>query len=54
MELQKFYYDNQIVRKFIIATMFWGIIGMSVGLLLAFMFLFPKLFSLKKESNIHY
>ncbi len=43
MELQKFYYDNKIVRKFIVATMFWGIIGMSVGLLLAFMFLFPNL-----------
>lgn len=43
MELQKFYYDNKIVSKFIIATMFWGIIGMSVGLLLAFMFLFPNL-----------
>ncbi len=43
MEIQKFYYDNKIVRKFIIATMFWGIIGMSVGLLLAFMFLFPNL-----------
>jgi len=42
MELQKFYYDNKIVSKFIIATMFWGIIGMSVGLLLAFMFLFPN------------
>ena len=43
MELQKFYYDNKIVRKFIVATMFWGIIGMSVGLLLAFMFLFPNI-----------
>jgi len=43
MELQQFYYDNKIVRKFIVATMFWGIIGMSVGLLLAFMFLFPNL-----------
>jgi len=42
MELQQFYYDNKIVKKFIIATMFWGIIGMSVGLLLAFMFLFPN------------
>lgn len=42
MELQKFYYDNKIVSKFVIATMFWGIIGMSVGLLLAFMFLFPN------------
>ncbi|MEO2063692.1 MAG: cytochrome-c oxidase, cbb3-type subunit I [Christiangramia sp.] len=43
MEVQQFYYDNKIVKKFIIATMFWGIIGMSVGLLLAFMFLFPNL-----------
>ncbi|WP_452597490.1 cytochrome-c oxidase, cbb3-type subunit I [Pontimicrobium sp. MEBiC01747] len=43
MEVQQFYYDNKIVRKFIVATLFWGIIGMSVGLLLAFMFLFPNL-----------
>ncbi|RLJ68664.1 cytochrome c oxidase cbb3-type subunit I/II [Lacinutrix venerupis] len=43
MELQKFYYDNKIVSKFIIATLVWGIVGMSVGLLLAFMFLFPNL-----------
>lgn len=43
MEVQQFYYDNKIVRKFIVATMFWGVIGMSVGVLLAFMFLFPNL-----------
>lgn len=43
MEVQQFYYDNKIVKKFIIATMFWGIIGMSVGLLLAFLFIFPGL-----------
>ncbi len=43
MQTEQFYYDNQIVKKFIYATMFWGIIGMSVGLLLAFMFLFPNL-----------
>ncbi|MDT0690618.1 cytochrome-c oxidase, cbb3-type subunit I [Salegentibacter sp. F188] len=43
MEVQQFYYDNKIVKKFIVATMFWGIVGMSVGLLLAFMFLFPNL-----------
>lgn len=43
MELQQFYYDNKIVKKFIIATMFWGLIGMSVGLLLALMFLFPNI-----------
>ena len=43
MELQQFYYDNKIVKKFIYATLFWGVIGMLVGLLLAFLFLFPNL-----------
>ena len=42
MEVQQFYYDNKIVKNFIYATMLWGIVGMSVGLLLAFMFLFPN------------
>jgi cytochrome c oxidase cbb3-type subunit I/II len=43
MEVQQFHYDNKIVQKFLYATLFWGIIGMLVGLLLAFMFLFPNL-----------
>ncbi|WP_234859344.1 cytochrome-c oxidase, cbb3-type subunit I [Aquimarina aquimarini] len=43
MEMEQFYYDNKIVKKFLYATLFWGIVGMSVGLLLAFMFLFPNL-----------
>lgn len=43
MEVQKFYYDNKIVRNFIVATIVWGIVGMAVGLLLAFMFMFPNL-----------
>src|SRR5699024_11852884 len=43
MQTEQFYYDNKIVRKFINATLFWGLIGMAVGLLLAFMFLFPNL-----------
>ncbi|TXE10649.1 cytochrome-c oxidase, cbb3-type subunit I [Gelidibacter salicanalis] len=43
METQQFYYDNKIVKKFLYATMFWGVIGMLVGLLLAFLFLFPNL-----------
>jgi cytochrome c oxidase cbb3-type subunit I/II len=43
MEVQQFYYDNKVVKKFLYATMFWGIVGMSVGLLLAFMFMFPNL-----------
>jgi len=43
MEVQQFYYDNKIVKKFIYATMLWGIVGFSIGLLLAFMFLFPNI-----------
>ena len=43
MQTEQFYYDNQIVKKFINATIFWGLIGMSVGLLLAFLFLFLNL-----------
>ena len=43
MEVQQFYYDNKIVKNFIYATLLWGVVGMIVGLLLAFMFLFPNL-----------
>jgi len=43
MEVQQFYYDNKVVKKFIYATLLWGIVGFSVGLLLAFMFLFPNI-----------
>ncbi|PTX60121.1 cytochrome c oxidase cbb3-type subunit I/II [Kordia periserrulae] len=43
MEMQQFYYDNKIVRNFIYATIVWGIVGMLVGLLLAFLFMFPTM-----------
>ncbi len=43
MEVQQFYYDNKIVKKFIYATILWGVVGMTVGLILAFMFLFPNM-----------
>jgi cytochrome c oxidase cbb3-type subunit I/II len=43
MEVQQFHYDNTVVKNFLYATMFWGVVGMSVGLLLAFMFLFPNI-----------
>jgi cytochrome c oxidase cbb3-type subunit I/II len=38
MEMQQFYYDNKIVKKFIYATIVFGIVGMTVGLLLATLF----------------
>jgi len=43
MEVEKFYYDNKIVKNFLIATIIWGIVGMSIGLIVAFMFLFPNM-----------
>jgi len=43
MEVEQFYYDNKIVNKFIWASLIWGIVGMTVGLILAFMFLFPNM-----------
>jgi len=41
MELQKFYYDNKIVKQFAYATMLWGIVGMLVGLVIALQLAFP-------------
>lgn len=43
MEVQQFYYDNKIVKKFLYATIAYGVIGMAVGLLLALLFIFPNL-----------
>jgi len=43
MEQQQFSYDNKIVKYFAIATIFWGVIGMVVGLLVALQFSFPAL-----------
>lgn len=43
MENQQFYYDNKIVKKFLYATILFAAVGMAVGLLLAFLFLFPNL-----------
>ncbi|PPL04248.1 cytochrome-c oxidase, cbb3-type subunit I [Parapedobacter indicus] len=41
MQLTKFNYDNKIVRNFGIATIVWGIVGMSVGLLIAIQLVWP-------------
>lgn len=43
MQLERFYYDNRIVRDFAYATMLWGLVGMLVGLLVAFQLAFPSL-----------
>ena len=43
MELEKFTYDNAIVRKFAYATIIWGVVGMLVGLLIASQMVWPEL-----------
>lgn len=43
MELEKFSYDNKIVRNFALATIIWGFIGMLVGVLIATQLFHPQL-----------
>jgi cytochrome c oxidase cbb3-type subunit I/II len=41
MELEKFSYDNKIVKAFIIATVIFGLVGMLVGLTAALQLVYP-------------
>ncbi|MFN8398248.1 MAG: cytochrome-c oxidase, cbb3-type subunit I [Bacteroidia bacterium] len=43
MAVETFYYDNKIVRKFGMAAVIFGIVGMLVGLLVALQLAFPAL-----------
>ncbi|MCK5124671.1 MAG: cytochrome-c oxidase, cbb3-type subunit I [candidate division Zixibacteria bacterium] len=43
MGIETFEYDNKIARQFGIATVFWGIVGMSVGVWAAFQLFIPEL-----------
>jgi cytochrome c oxidase cbb3-type subunit I/II len=43
MDLQKFTYDNRISRLFMLATIFWGLIGMLVGLTIAIELIWPTM-----------
>lgn len=43
MELERFSYDNGIVKNFAFATLLWGIVGIVVGLLIAFQLFIPEL-----------
>ena len=43
MQVEKFYYDNRIVKNFAFATILWGAIGMLVGLYIALQLVFPQL-----------
>ncbi|MEQ9117104.1 cytochrome-c oxidase, cbb3-type subunit I [Fulvivirga sp.] len=41
MELEKFSYDNKIVKYFVIATVIFGVVGMLVGLTAAIQLFYP-------------
>lgn len=43
MQLEKFSFDNSIVRKFAFATVLWAIVGMLVGVIIAFQLAYPAL-----------
>ena len=43
MEVQKFNYDNAIVKNFILATLVWGAVALLVGLVAALELAFPAL-----------
>jgi cytochrome c oxidase cbb3-type subunit I/II len=43
MQVEKFYYDNKIVRNFAYATIIWGVVGMLIGVWVAFLMVFPGL-----------
>ncbi|MCG8309433.1 MAG: cytochrome-c oxidase, cbb3-type subunit I [Cytophagales bacterium] len=43
MRIEKFSYDNKIVKYFAIATVIWGTIGMLVGIIIAILMFYPNL-----------
>lgn len=43
MQMDKFYYDNRIVKNFAYATLFWGVVGMLVGLWASLQLIFPSI-----------
>jgi cytochrome c oxidase cbb3-type subunit I/II len=43
MEVEKFSYDNKIVKQFAFATILWGLVGMLVGLWVSLQLIFPTL-----------
>jgi len=43
MQVEKFHYDNRIVKNFAYATILWGAVGMLVGVWVALQLVFPSL-----------
>ncbi len=51
MHVERFQYDNKTVRNFAIATIIWGVVGMTVGLWVALQLVFPTVLNLKPYFN---
>jgi cytochrome c oxidase cbb3-type subunit I/II len=43
MQAEIFKYDNKIPKMFAVACIFWGVVGMLLGVIIAFQLAFPKL-----------
>ena len=51
MNVERFHYDNGIVRNFAIATIGWGIVGFLVGLIVALKLIFPDFLGFVPELS---
>jgi cytochrome c oxidase cbb3-type subunit I/II len=49
--IETFHYDNEVVRKFGIATLAWGLIGFIVGLTIALKLIYPDLLGFIPELS---
>jgi cytochrome c oxidase cbb3-type subunit I/II len=41
LQVERFYYDNNIVKLFTYATIIWGVVGMLAGLLASIQLFYP-------------
>jgi len=41
--IEQFSYNDDVVRKFVMATLLWGVVGMLVGLIIALQLIWPSL-----------
>ena len=51
MQVEKFYYDNKIVRNFAYATVIWGVVGMLVGFIVALQLIFPTVLNITQYGS---
>ena len=51
MQVESFQYDNKTVRNFAIATIIWGVVGMTVGLWVALQLVYPTVLNLQPYFN---